>query len=153
MSADETHVVFTLPAARLFTRRIAGAFPNYQHVVPAAPTHRITAATAALRNAVCRAGITARDPSHVVRLIVGEQMVDIGSNTPDVGSACERVAAAVSGPPITVAFNAVFLLEALDVIDTAETVLELTSPQSPAALRPVGGDDYVHVIAPVRVHA
>ena len=80
-------------------------------------------------------------------------MVDIGSNTPDVGSACERIAADVSGPPITVAFNAVFLQEALDVIDTAETVLELTSPQSPAALRPVGGDDYVHVIAPVRVHA
>jgi len=153
VSANETHVAFTLPAVRLLTRRIAGAFPTYQHVVPVAPTHRITAATAALRNAVCRVGITARDSSHVIRLTVGEQMVDIGSNTADVGSACERVAAAVSGPPITVAFNAVFLLEALDVVDTAETVLELTSAQSPAALRPVGGGDYVHVIAPVRVHA
>jgi len=153
VSASETHVAFALPAVRLVTRRIAGAFPAYQHVVPAAPAHRITAATAALRNAVCRVGITARDSSHVVRLTVGEQVVDIGSNTPDVGSACERIAAEVSGSPITVAFNAVFLQEALDVIDTTETVLELTSPQSPAALRPVGGDDYVHVIAPVRVHA
>jgi len=153
VSANEAHVVFTLPAVRLFTRRIAGAFPSYHHVVPAAPTQRITVATTALRNAIRRVGITARDSSHVIRLTVGEQVVDIGSNTPDVGSARERVAADVTGPPITIAFNAVFLLEALDVIETAETVLELTSPQVPAALRPIRGDDHVHIIAPVRVYA
>ena len=37
-------------------------------------------------------------------------------------------------------------------METDEVGFELTGPLSPGALRPVGQQDYVYVLAPVRVY-
>ena len=41
--------------------------------------------------------------------------------------------------------------DVLSVLDSGQVALETTSPRSPGVLRPVGSDNYVHVVMPMFV--
>jgi DNA polymerase-3 subunit beta len=149
----ENQIVFVLPGMRFTTRIIAGQFPNYEQVIPREPKQRIRVGAERFFRAIRRASITARDAANVVRISTSEGVLTVASNTPDVGRAQEDIPAEVEGEAVQAAFNAKFLLDALANVDAAEVVFELTGPLSPGALRPVGREDYVYVLAPVRVYS
>ncbi|MEE8346703.1 MAG: DNA polymerase III subunit beta, partial [Dehalococcoidia bacterium] len=57
----------------------------------------------------------------------------------------------VEGEASKVAFNSKYLNEVLQVLDCAQVALETTSPSSPGVIRPVGVDNYIHVVMPMFV--
>jgi DNA polymerase-3 subunit beta len=61
------------------------------------------------------------------------------------------VDASIEGPSILIAFNVGFLREVLDVIKTPNVALETTTESSPGVIRPVGKDDFLHVIMPMHL--
>ena len=56
----------------------------------------------------------------------------------------------MEGDGTTIAFNARYLSDVLQNVEVDQIALELNGPLSPGIFRPVGSDDYVHVIMPVR---
>ena len=54
------------------------------------------------------------------------------------------------GRRTTIAFNARYLADVLSNVQADQFALELNGPLSPGVFRPVGDDDYVHVVMPVR---
>lgn len=149
----ENHLVFTLPEVRLVSRLIAGQFPNYQQVIPQSYKQRLHLNTERLLRTIRRAHITARDSANVVRLSAKDSELTVTSNTPEVGKTTERMPVRSEGETVQVAFNARYLLDCLAILETDELVLELSGPLTPGAIRPVGQQDYVYVLAPVRVYA
>ncbi len=149
----ESHLSFSLPEVRLVSRLIAGQFPNYQQVIPEGHKQRLQLNTERFLQAVRRAAITARDSANVVRLSAKDTELMVTSNTPEVGRTVEKVPVQAEGEAIQVAFNAKYLIECLAIVETDEVVFELTGPLSAGAIRPVGQQDYVYVLAPVRVYA
>jgi DNA polymerase-3 subunit beta len=137
---------------QLWSRLISGTFPNYEQVIPKEFCLRLRVATDSLRAATRRVAITARDSASVVRLVPQDGILVLESNTPEVGRAREELAVQMEGTPVEVAFNARYLLEALGVIEAEEVTFDLTGPLSPAKLGPSGSEDYVYVLAPVRVY-
>ncbi len=154
ISLADTQVVFSVPGLRVFSRIISGQFPNYEKVIPDAQAvkQRIRAQTERLLRGIRRAAITARDSANVVRLAARGGTLTITSNTPEVGRAREEVEVAVEGETVEAAFNARYLMDCLNAIETDEVFLELTGPLSPGVIRPVHHGDYVYVLAPVRVY-
>ena len=61
------------------------------------------------------------------------------------------VDASVSGPDLLIAFNVGFLREVLDVIKTPSVALETNANNSPGVIRPVGDDEFLHVIMPMHL--
>ena len=59
--------------------------------------------------------------------------------------------AVVEGEEAKIAFNSRYLQEVLQVLDCSQVALETTSPSSPGVLRPLGADNYVHVVMPMFV--
>lgn len=153
ISAQDTQLIFTIGSLRFVTRLIGGQFPNYQQVIPKDFKQKIRVGTEQLRAAVRRVAITARDSATVVRLGTEGQTLKLQSNTPDVGRAHEEFEVASEGDDIQAAFNARFLMDVLGVLDADEVSFELTGHLSPGALRPIGGSEYVYVLAPVRVYS
>jgi DNA polymerase-3 subunit beta len=149
----ENHLVFNLPEMRLVSRLIAGQFPNYQQVIPQGYKQRLRLQTDRFLRAVRRAAITARDSANVVRLSAKGNELTVTSNTPEVGKTVEKVPVQAEGEAIEVAFNARYLMECLSILETDELTFELTGPLSPGAIRPVDQQDYIYVLAPVRVYA
>lgn len=154
ISLADTQVVFSVPGVRVFSRIISGQFPNYEKVIPDAQAvkQRVRSDTERLLRGVRRAAITARDSANVIRLSAKGNTLTITSNTPEVGRAREEVEVAAEGEVVEAAFNARYLLDCLNVIESDEVVMELTGPLSPGVIRPARRDDYVYVLAPVRVY-
>jgi len=48
-----------------------------------------------------------------------------------------------------IAFNVKYMREVLEVIKTPNVALETSAPNAPAVIRPVGDDNFLHVIMPM----
>ncbi|TFH42883.1 MAG: DNA polymerase III subunit beta, partial [Lysobacterales bacterium] len=52
---------------------------------------------------------------------------------------------------VEIAFNVRFLVDVLGAVDTPNVALETSSASSPGVVRPVGRDDFLHVIMPMHL--
>ena len=78
-------------------------------------------------------------------------VVEISAQTEETGASEIKIDANVDGPALLIAFNVKYLRDVLDVIKTPSVVLETNQSMSPAAIRPIGDENYVHVIMPMHL--
>ena len=69
----------------------------------------------------------------------------------EVGDNVSEMEAAAEGEPIEIAFNAKYLMEVLSVINTPQVALETSNPSSPGVIKPVGDENFVHVVMPMHI--
>jgi DNA polymerase III subunit beta len=151
LSASRNHVFFTMRDVEVSSRLIEGAYPNYAQVIPAAQSTTVTLPAATLLRETRTASILAKDAANVVRLAVGEGTLTLQAQTAEVGDDEAPLAATVTGDGVQIAFNARYVLDALAVIDSEEVALGFNGPLQPGVIRPVGRDDYLYIVMPVRV--
>ena len=141
----------------LVSQLIEGAFPDYNNVVPKSHTTRTVMSTAEFRKACKTSDIFAREASHTARLKIkpGSELtpghVTISATAAETGDNVAELDATVDGGPIEIAFNVKYLVDVLNVIDTPNVALETSTPSSPGIIRPVGRDDFLHVIMPMHL--
>ena len=139
----------------LISRLIDGQFPNYERVIPAQATKTLTVERAPLAAAVKRASIVARDSASrvVLRTTEDGDRLTITAESGSVGNAYEEVEVAREGDdsPVEIAFNAKYLADVLNVLDTEGLHIELTEPLRPGVIRPTDDADYLCVLMPMQV--
>lgn len=137
----------------MVTRLIEGQFPNYERVIPQGHDRKLTLERGEFASAVKRIAIVARDNANrVVLETEGAQLV-LSAESGTVGSARDEIEVAREGDDITIAFNAKYLGDVLNAIDTEGVTLELTEPLRPGIVRPIGdgATDYLCVLMPMQV--
>lgn len=149
-------VIFHLKDAELVSQLIDGNFPDYRAIIPKSYKTRTVMATPAFLKACKQAEIIAREGNNVIRLNIlpseeGAGEVEINSQTEETGKSDIQVEANIEGNGILIAFNVKFLREVLDVIKTPNVALETNTNNAPGVLRPVGDDNFVHVIMPMHL--
>jgi DNA polymerase III subunit beta len=152
LATSKSQILFHLEGIDLVSRLIDGQFPNYQQVLPTSHTTRAVVDREELLKAVRLSALIASAAANVVKLSLAEDgpsTITIAAAA-DVGDAQGDVEAAIEGDPVQIAFNARYLQEALQSVDHDQLALEFSGALSPGVLRPMGDDDYVHVIMPVR---
>ncbi|MCS6993154.1 MAG: DNA polymerase III subunit beta [Anaerolineales bacterium] len=150
-------VVFRVKDAELVSQLIDGTFPDYEQIIPRSYKSRTLVSTASLLKACKQAEIFAREGSNAVRMNIrgsgdlqpGE--VEISAHSEETGSNETIVDATVDGVPLLIAFNVKFLREVLEVIKTPHVALETTAPNAPGVIKPVGEDNFLHVIMPMHL--
>jgi DNA polymerase-3 subunit beta len=133
------------------SRLIEGVYPNYAQVIPSTQSTPVTLPAASLLRETRTASILAKDAANVVRLATGEGTLTLHAQTAEVGDDEAPLPATVTGEGVQIAFNARYVLDALGVIDSEEVALGFNGPLSPGVIRPVGRDDYLYIVMPVRV--
>ncbi|MGB9641522.1 MAG: hypothetical protein ACPL4H_11480 [Anaerolineales bacterium] len=78
-------------------------------------------------------------------------LLDLSGQSEEMGSNENQIDASIEGKDQLIAFNVQFLREVLDVIKTPNVILETTSETNPGVLRPVGDENFVHVIMPMHL--
>lgn len=150
-------VIFSLKDVELVSQLIEGSYPDLEQVIPRSYGTRTVLSTASFLKACKQAEIFAREGSHIARIHVtpGTDIqpgtVEISGQSEETGSSQNVVDATVEGPGILIAFNVRYLREVLDVIKTPNVALETTSDTSPGVIRPVGEDNFLHVIMPMHL--
>jgi DNA polymerase-3 subunit beta len=154
---NRNQVIFRTKDSELVSQLIDGSFPDYQGIIPKAKSTRSVLPTSAFLKACKAAEIFARESAHSARLRVtpGSELepgsVVVSATSAETGSNETQVDATIEGEPIEIAFNVRFLMDVLNVIDTPNVSLETTSAAAPGVIRPVGRDDFLHVIMPMHI--
>ena len=158
--AGRGQVIFHLKDAELVSQLIEGNFPNYTAIIPASFKTRTVLNTAQLLKACKQTEIIAREGSYIARLDIQPEagstssgpQLEISANSEQTGSSEVIVDASVDGVPLLISFNIRYLREALEVIKTANVLLETNAANTPGMLRPVGDDSFKHIIMPMNVN-
>ncbi|HSJ58073.1 MAG TPA: DNA polymerase III subunit beta [Anaerolineae bacterium] len=157
ITPQRNQLLFHLPSTDLVSQLIEGNFPDYNQIVPKSHTTRTTVSTQELLKAVRVAFLFARDAANIVRFhavpggeLTPGQMIITGTSA-EFGDNVSEIDATVDGDEIEIAFNARYMIDALQVMGTPEVALETTTPSSPGVLRPVGGENFVCVIMPMHI--
>jgi DNA polymerase-3 subunit beta len=78
--------------------------------------------------------------------------ISLSANNPDLGEAVEEIDAEYQGKPISIGFNARYLLDVLGVLSgEAEIDIELKDELSPSIIRKSGDEGYLYVLMPMRL--
>lgn len=136
----------------LFMRLIDGDFPDYTKVIPTGNTTTALIDHTQLLQALRRVSILSNERYRGVKIDFVKDRVAISTNNPDLGEAVEEIEADYDGKPISVGFNARYMIEALTVLQTdGEIRIELKDELSPSVIRKSGQDSYLYVLMPMRL--
>ncbi len=135
----------------LFTRLLDGQYPNYDQVIPKKNEHTLIADVAVLSGVLNRMSPLASDKGNSVRFHLEDGGLNVSASTADVGEGSESVEVEYEGPPLTLAFNARYLLDALKALASERVDMKINSALSPTLLTPVGGQgECRYVVMPMR---
>jgi DNA polymerase-3 subunit beta len=153
LGAQSNQLMFGSGDTSIVVRLVDGQYPNYGQVIPAKFDRSVTVNTAALISSLRRAELVAGDRASMVKLAVSNQTLIVTASSDVSGNAYEELEVEQQGEDLTIAFNARYLVEILNHVDSAQTVLEFLGPLSPAAIRPVEpaeGAQQLYVLMPLR---
>ena len=155
IGVGETHAEFKVPqgsgeTVKIHSKLVEGNFPNYKQVIPSESKERITVVREELLHALRRADQITSEKANSVKLKFGENNLSINANTPDIGSGQESIAIQYKGPEIEVAFNPVYLMDPLKILEGDEIYVELTDSLSPGVIK--SNTPFLYVIMPMRTN-
>jgi len=149
-------VIFHLKNAELVSQLIDGNFPDYRAIIPRSYKTRALVSTPAFLKACKQAEIIAREGNNVIRLNIlpeegGPGKIEINAQTEETGKSDIQIEATIEGGALLIAFNVKFLREVLEVVGSPSIALEVNANNTPGVVRPVGSDNFVHVIMPMHL--
>ena len=157
---QKSQILFRLKDTELVSQLIQGSFPNYSQVIPQSYTTRAVVDINQFLQVIKMSSIFARDASGIVRLVInqGNELtpgkITASAQAEEVGGNVSEIDALVDGEEAKIAFNVKYLSDVLSFLhqdETTQVALEVTTPSSPGVIRPIGVDNYVHVIMPMFV--
>jgi len=157
LSPSKGQIMFHLKNIELVSQLVQGTFPNYAQLIPQSYTTRAVVDVAEFLRATKTASIFARDGSGIVRLVMtpgGELTpgkMTVSARSEEIGDDVGEIDAMVEGEEAKIAFNGKYLTDVLSVLGESQVALETTNPSSPGVIRPVGVDNYIHVVMPMFV--
>ena len=157
VNPNKSQALFRLKNIELVSQLVQGTFPQYAQLIPQSYTTRVVVDVAQFLRAAKTASIFASDGGGIVRLVMtpgGELTpgkVTISARSEEVGDDVGEIDAIVEGEEAKIAFNGKYLIDVLGVLREAQVALETTNPSSPGVIRPVGVDNYIHVVMPMFV--
>ena len=157
LNPNKSQILFRLKNIELVSQLVQGTFPNYSQLIPQSHNTRMVVSVAEFLRATRTASIFARDGSGIVRLVIvpGSELtpgkLTVSARSEEIGDDVGEIDATVEGEETKIAFNGKYLTDVLSVLQESQVALETTNPSSPGLLRPVGTDDYMHVVMPMFV--
>lgn len=157
LNEARTQVLFRMPAVQMVAQLVQGTFPSYSQLIPQEHTSRAVVDVGDFLRETRIASIFARDGSGIVRLQAqpGEGdapgRLSVSARAEELGDHHGELDATVERGEAKIAFNSRYLIDVLSNLPPGQVALETTSPSSPGVFRPVGTDNYVHVVMPMFV--
>jgi DNA polymerase-3 subunit beta len=150
---DESHLFFRLGPRLLISRKLTGQFPNYEAVLPRDNNKVVVLDRNEFQDALRRVSQLADQRSHAVKLTLAREGIELSASSPDYGEAKEAIEREYKGDPISIGFNADYLLDFLATSAEGPISLELKDEQSAGQLRPEGDPStrYRYVVMPMRI--
>lgn len=153
---NNTNAFFRFGNIHLICRLIDERYPDYEAVIPQVNPNKLTVDRLLFLNTLRRVVIFANKTTHQVRLKISGSELHISAEDLDFSNeAHERLSCQFEGQDMEIGFNAKFLVEMLNNLDSAEVVIEMSTPNRAGLLIPAVKDeneDVLMLVMPVMLN-
>lgn len=137
-----SNAFFRFGNIKMICRLIDERFPDYENVIPTDNNNKMTINRSELLSSLKRIAIYANKTTHQVRLkITGSELQISAEDLDFANEANERLSCEHDGGDIEIGFNAKFLIEMLNNVDSDKVELFLSEPNKAGLLVPTEKDD------------
>jgi len=155
VSLSKGTVRFKIGNYTLTSKLITERFPNFDQVIPKENTKALIVGKKELISAVRRAAVLSNPLTHLLKVEISENKIEISSSDYDVGGeAYEKVAVEYTDEPFSIGFNSNYLLEILRHIDSEEVKMLMKNALSSALILPLPQkekEEYLSILMPLRL--
>lgn len=150
---DEVQVAFELDSQRLTSRKLEGAYPAYDQLIPNQFSKQVTLERKQLLNSLELVAVLADQQNNVVKFSIDDdnQQLSLSVDAKEVGSATESIAAQITGESIDIAFNVKYLMDGLKAFKGNEIQMQLNEASQPIIFTPLGGLKMTYLVMPVQL--
>ncbi len=147
----ENQILVKAGELEFYSRLLDGNYPDTNRVIPPGGDTKLVSSTRELLQSVDRASLISRDGrDNVIKWTMKDGRLEVTSAAQDIGSVTEEVIAEVSGPELSISFNARYMMEALRSIESEEICIQFTGTMTPFLIKPTDREDSLHLIVPIR---
>ena len=146
------HQISIYTASTHFTSRlIDSVFPDYRQIMPTSHATEVTLNKVDFVNALKLANVFSDRLNQIdVKVIPGDNLVEINSRNQDVGENTITLKSEVTGEEVSMSFNVKYLLDCFQSIHSDKVILRFNGGQKPMVLMPVGQGGFTYLVMPVR---
>ncbi|RJP69590.1 MAG: DNA polymerase III subunit beta [Candidatus Abyssobacteria bacterium SURF_17] len=148
---SENQVAFEFENLLVISNLIDGVFPNYEQVIPRGHDKKVVVDKEPFAVATRRAQVMTTDRYNLVKYEITKGKMVVTTNCPEVGELKDEVEMEYDGAAVEMGFNPQFVLDVLKVIQEEKVRIELKDSQSSGLFKPMGSDNYLYVVMPVRL--
>ncbi|MDZ4714597.1 MAG: DNA polymerase III subunit beta [Cytophagales bacterium] len=153
---NTANAFFKFGSIRMICRLIDERFPDYDNVIPATSTIKMTINRTDFLSSLKRISIYANKTTHQVRLKITGSELQVSAEDLDFSNeANERLVCEHEGEDIEIGFNARFMIEMLSNLDTDQIKLNMSAPNKAGVILPVEKDkneDILMLVMPVMLN-
>ena len=144
---NSSNAFFSFDNIRMICRLIDERYPDYENVIPVQNPNKLVIDRADLLSSVRRISIYSNKTTHQIRLKLSGSELQVSAEDLDFSNeAVERLSCQYEGEDMEIGFNAKFLLEMLNNIDSEEISFELSTPNRAGLLMPVESEENENVL-------
>ena len=152
ISISQSKIRFEIGTLTMTSKLIDGTFPDYGRVIPQGNDKEMLVPNADFTSAVDRVSTVASERGRAVKLNLAANKLTLSVNNPEGGSATEEIEVNYGHPPLEIGFNARYLLDIAQQIETEEARFFLADPGSPTMIRDNDSENSaLYVLMPMRV--
>lgn len=153
LRVDEGQIIFEIGDQKLTSRKLEGAYPAYQQLIPKKFERSVTLERRRLLSSLERVAVLADQKNNLVKFSLdGEKgQLTLSVESPDLGSAKESMPAEMSGDNTDIAFNVKYLMDGLKALPATFVQMQLNESTQPVIFSPLDGLKMTYLVMPVQI--
>ena len=137
VSKGEKYVLFSNENLKICSKLIEGPYPDYDKAIPKNNPKKAIVEKGPLFEAVKRVSVLSNQKTHLVKCLLKDEEVEISVFNRDIGGeAHETIPASYSGEQHTIGFNALYLIEIMNIIKQPKIRMEINTQISACLIFP-----------------
>jgi len=151
ITLSASKIRFGLGSAILTSKLIDGTFPDYSRVIPTANDKLLRIDPRSFEEGVDRVATIATEKTRAVKMALDKDKITLSVTSPENGTAAEEVPGDFAGEGCDIGFNARYLLDILQQVDSDLVELHLADAAAPTLIRENDKSAALYVLMPMRV--
>jgi DNA polymerase-3 subunit beta len=154
---NTSNAYFSFGHTKMICRLLDERFPDYENAIPVNNPNKLNIDRSEFLNSLKITSIYANKTTHQVRLKMAGSELQISAEDIDFSNeANERLSCDFTGDDLEIGFNAKFLLEVLNTMDSKKITVNLSAPNRAGVINPTdqnSNEDLIMLVMPVMLNS
>ncbi|BAQ62306.1 DNA polymerase III beta subunit [Geminocystis sp. NIES-3708] len=150
---DQGQVVFELGDQHLTSRKLEGAYPNYNQLIPKNFERTMIVERKRVIESLERVSVFADQKNNLVKfnLDPDNSQVTLSVEAKELGNAKEAISAEITGDAFEIGFNIRYLMDGLKALSANDIKFQFNGATQPVITTPLSGLQMTYLIMPVQI--